>query len=100
MSIRDRFRAFSGPPYNHTRDDGPFAPCHLCLQLMSRESLIELASDQEVTNGDLTAEVKALRPVAWAAERLADNFNEEPVGLAPIEQRVVDALKVWKEWDQ
>ena len=28
------------PSFNHTRADGPFDPCSVCLKLMSRKSLI------------------------------------------------------------
>lgn len=35
----------ASPTYNHTRDDGPFAPCPTCLGLMDRESLMALVKD-------------------------------------------------------
>lgn len=35
-----------GPYFNHTRADGPFEPCPLCLEKMSREQLLALAKDK------------------------------------------------------
>lgn len=41
------------PAYNHTRSDGPFNPCPICLPLMSREDLIALVSDLQMQIRDL-----------------------------------------------
>jgi hypothetical protein len=45
------------PSYNHTRSDGPFDPCPICLQLMSRAELIEYASDLDMRVKDLADEL-------------------------------------------
>lgn len=34
------------PAFNHTRADGPFDPCPLCLEVLSRDALLALAKDQ------------------------------------------------------
>ena len=41
------------PTYNHTRGDGPFAPCAECFNLMSRDELLAYASDLEMQVKDL-----------------------------------------------
>ena len=41
------------PSFNHTRSDGPYDPCGICLQMMTRDRLIALASYLQGVVGDL-----------------------------------------------
>lgn len=34
------------PAFNHARSDGPFDPCPLCLEELTRDQLIALSKDQ------------------------------------------------------
>jgi hypothetical protein len=34
------------PTFNHSRSDGPFDPCPICLELMDRKSLLQLIKDR------------------------------------------------------
>lgn len=37
--------ASSGPSFNHSRADGPFDPCPVCLEQMDRDALLALVKD-------------------------------------------------------
>lgn len=41
-----------GPYFNHSRSDGPFEPCPVCLEQMSREQLLALAKDRREIDKD------------------------------------------------
>lgn len=41
------------PTFNHTRADGPFDPCPICLEQMSRADLIALVKDLRADEPDL-----------------------------------------------
>lgn len=74
------------PPFNHTRDDGPFSPCETCLRLMARVDLIALVKDlQELRResprpsaGQIETPPKLAAPNAGAARRpRCTNCNDE-----------------------
>ena len=41
------------PTFNHSREDGPFAPCDICIKQMSREQLIAYIRDLRSGGRDL-----------------------------------------------
>lgn len=47
------------PTFNHTRGDGPYSPCIICLSLMDRDQLFALAKDNERTIAELRADKAA-----------------------------------------
>lgn len=51
--VRREHEPNPGPSYNHTRGDGPFAPCPECLSLMSRDALLDLVRDLQARVDDL-----------------------------------------------
>lgn len=41
------------PSFNHTRADGPYAPCDTCLEQMDRDQLLRLVKDMRGGRRDL-----------------------------------------------
>lgn len=51
-SRREWLKRFGPPTFNHTREDGPFAPCAECLPRMSKMQLIALVRDMRQVRED------------------------------------------------
>lgn len=52
------------PPYNHTRDDGPFSPCPQCLERMPPADLRALVRDLQDRLQDAEDKTKEARQQA------------------------------------
>lgn len=55
------------PPYNHTRADGPYDPCSICLKLMSNTELTNLVGDlkSQLREAKFELELANIRAADW-----------------------------------
>lgn len=80
-------RELTKPTFNHSRADGPFDPCPICLEQMDRASLLALVKDEAATNRRADLRERAIEAVqqerdnAYEATRdinkIANNLRAE-----------------------
>lgn len=67
------------PPYNHTREDGPFAPCPICAEMLTRAGVRPPADPPKWDASAIEAKAAALSVPESTGARAADAIYTAPM---------------------